>query len=175
MKPKSYTVTDMKKWKEVDFVCDISDMPEELLKDTYDIVVCTEAIEHIKDWKTAILNLMKLTKVGGFILLTSRSKGFGYHSFPNDFWRYELEDISAIFSEWDIEVLCEDLFVSPKNGFQDHYGFFLKAYKKNDVLPDLKDYLLYNIETDKRHFPNADRSTVDCKMIRTNLDYEVET
>lgn len=144
MNPLRYLGVDIEHGKGVDEICAVNDVVEKYGENAFDVVISTEAIEHIEDWRSAINNLKRICKVGGIIYLTSRSKGFGYHAFPHDHWRYELEDIAFIFDNWQIEVLCEDMF----NG--DHYGFFLKAHKVTDELIDLSEMALYNIHTDRR-------------------------
>jgi len=161
MKPLSYYGVDIEKGMYVDEICDILDLTKRFKREEFDIVVCTEVIEHVEDWRNGIKNLMEVTKVGGIMLLTSRSKGFGIHGFPKDYWRYEIEDIEKIFENWEIIALEKDLFINPNNGLQDHYGFFLKALKKNTILPDLDNHLLFNIATDPRHNPD------DSKLERT--------
>jgi SAM-dependent methyltransferase len=157
----SYYGVDIEKGMYVDEICDILDLTKRFKREEFDIVVCTEVIEHVEDWRNGIKNLMEVTKVGGIMLLTSRSKGFGIHGFPKDYWRYEIEDIEKIFENWEIIALEKDLFINPNNGLQDHYGFFLKALKKNTILPDLDNHLLFNIATDPRHNPD------DSKLERT--------
>jgi SAM-dependent methyltransferase len=155
MKPLSYIGVDIVKGPYVDEICNICELNTKFKDKQFDVVVCTEVIEHVNDWRSAIINLINITKVGGIMLLTSRSKGFGIHNFPGDYWRYEIEDIEYIFKEWEILQLCNDLFKNPNNGYiQDHFGFFLKAKKKNVLIPELNDYMLYNIKTDPRHNPN---------------------
>jgi SAM-dependent methyltransferase len=153
MKPLSYIGVDITTGPYVDEICSIYELDIKFKNRQFDIVVCTEVIEHLKDWQKAIINLMNITKIDGIILLTSRSKGFGEHNFPGDFWRYEIEDIEYIFKNWKILYLSKDLFVNPNNQLQDHYGFFLKAKKINLLIPDLDNYMLYNIKTDPRHNP----------------------
>ena len=134
------------------------------LEGQYDIVVCTETIEHIEDWRKAITNLMKALKIGGTILLSAPSKGFGKHDYPSDYWRYEIEDIEFIFKEFEIILLCENGYEPP--GRPDpvsvsvtpfiyppdikNYGFFLKAKKINNNIPDFSKHCLYNINTIRR-------------------------
>jgi len=151
--PKSYLGIDIQKGVNVDEICDVCNLTKRFNNQCFDIVVCTEVIEHVKDWRNGIINLMNVTKIGGMILLTSRSKGFGEHSFPHDYWRFEIEDIQHIFKEWEILHLCKDLFINPNNNKQDHFGFFLKAKKKNNIIPSLDNYALFNIKTDPRHNP----------------------
>ena len=131
----------------VDKVLKIEDCLNEYGPESFDVVVSTETLEHVEDWRTAINNIKSITKIGGFVLLTSRSKGFGMHAYPHDHWRYEISDIEEIFSNWDIQVLEKD------NWRGDHFGFFLKATKTtNDLIP-LNHMALYNIYTDPRHNP----------------------
>ena len=161
LNPKEYLGVDIEMGSGVDRVLNVYDLDE--LKQ-FDIVVCTEAIEHIEDWRKAITNLMKVLKIGGTMLLTSRSKGFGKHDFPNDYWRYEIEDIESIFKEFEIILLCEDEYEplgrpDPPGGVSIggiyppdiiNYGFFLKAKKINNNIPDFSEHCLYNINTDPK-------------------------
>ena len=142
--PSEYIGIDITSGPGVDMICDVTDILNKFGPERFDIIVCTEVIEHVRDWRTAILNMMQVLKLNGIIYLTSRSKGFGIHSYPSDYWRYEIEDIREIFKEFEIQVLHKDKFQN------DHFGFFLKAVKRNGALPDLTNIALYNINTDPK-------------------------
>lgn len=49
------------------FVCDVLDIPNHL---KYDLVICTEVLEHLPDPVAAMEKLSTLTKSGGYILIT---------------------------------------------------------------------------------------------------------
>jgi 2-polyprenyl-3-methyl-5-hydroxy-6-metoxy-1,4-benzoquinol methylase len=53
------------------FHCDISE--KQKFEKTYDVVVCSEVIEHLKDWKTALDNLFGMTAEKGHLILTTQS------------------------------------------------------------------------------------------------------
>jgi SAM-dependent methyltransferase len=75
---------------------------------SFDLVICTEVIEHVLDWVDAMTNLRRVLRCGGKLLITTRSKGFPYHGFPFDYWRFELSDFEDLFSDMDIVSLERD-------------------------------------------------------------------
>ncbi|MDH4120880.1 MAG: methyltransferase domain-containing protein [Deltaproteobacteria bacterium] len=139
--PKEYVGVDIQEGQGVDVVCDISSLVKKFGKDSFDVVVCTEVVEHVKDWKDAITNLKGVCKPGGIIVLTTRSKGFKYHTYPKDYWRYEVEDMRKIFEEFDTQIEQDPSMP----------GVFVKAKKKpGKKVKNLSEYALYNIVAGKR-------------------------
>ena len=75
------------------------------------------------------------------MLITTRSKGFPYHAYPHDHWRYEIEDMNEIFADCEIMDLQKDPQVP---------GVFLKARKpKSFIEKDLSRHQLYSILKNK--------------------------
>src|SRR5207253_9693337 len=110
--------------------------------ETFDIVVSTEMIEHVRNWREAISSIKQVCKPGGTLVLTTRSIGYGYHGYPYDFWRYETEDLKRIFSDFEILALEKD---------SEAPGVFLKARKpKKFSEADLSSYKLYSILLKKK-------------------------
>ena len=107
-----------------------------------DIVLCTEVLEHTRNWRKVVSNLKNLCRPGGILLVTTRSRGFHYHAYPHDFWRYETEDIRHIFSDLDIVQVERD----PRDP-----GVFVKAVRPDRfVEKDLSGFPLYSVVTGKR-------------------------
>lgn len=85
------------KWdtRQLDFVCDLYDIPEE---DGFDAVLCTEVLEHVTDPVRAVEKLVRLLRPGGVLILTapfcSLTHFAPYHfatGFSEYFYRHHLE------------------------------------------------------------------------------------
>jgi len=107
LQPSEYTGADMVAGKGVDVICNSSGLIERFGKDSFDLVISTSLIEHVRDWKAAVHNMKGVCKPGGLILLTTCAFGFQYHGYPFDFWRYELDDLKSLFSD------CQLLSLEP--------------------------------------------------------------
>ena len=100
-------------------------------------MIATELLEHVRDWRKSIKNLKHVLKPGGTLYVTTRSRGFFYHGWPYDFWRYEIDDMKMIFSDIAIRFLGSD----PQQP-----GVFLKADKPSPfVEADLSELRLYSM------------------------------
>jgi len=134
--PAEYVGIDIQDGPDVDIVCDAEDIIERFGEESFDVVISTETVEHIKDWKKVISNIKRICKPNGLILVSGRSPGYPYHPHPIDGWRYGLDDIRQIFSDCKILVLENDTQAP---------GFFVKVRKPDTFIEnDLLDYELYN-------------------------------
>nr|MCS5585836.1 class I SAM-dependent methyltransferase [Pseudomonadales bacterium] len=96
----------------LDFICDLYDIPEER---QYDVVFCSEVLEHVVDPVRAIEKLACLTKPGGRMILTAPFNSLTHFSpyhyctgFSKYFYRIHLERLG-----FDLEEL------TPNGGFFD--------------------------------------------------------
>jgi SAM-dependent methyltransferase len=107
-KPKEYVGVDIESGKFVDLLLPAGKLLEYFGAERFDVVISTELLEHVQDWRDVINNIKMVLKCGGYTYITTRSKGCPYHGAPYDFWRYELEDANNIFSDFEITAVEKD-------------------------------------------------------------------
>lgn len=94
----------------MDQVVDAEHLTEEVGPGRWDIVLTTELMEHVRDWRACMWEIAVALAPGGRLVLTTRSPGFKYHPYPEDHWRYTRDDMAAILAILDLrpEVLTDD-------------------------------------------------------------------
>jgi SAM-dependent methyltransferase len=120
LSPASYVGVDIELGPGVDEIVSVDRLLERFGKEAFDLVVSTELIEHVADWRTAVSNLKGVVCREGSLVMTTRSKGFPYHGYPDDYWRFEAADLRQIFADFHIAALEPD---------PSEPGVFLKATK----------------------------------------------
>lgn len=141
-KPGLYIGVDINFGPGVDQICLAEDITKKFGYNRFDVLICTELLEHVKNWQDVVHSIKNVIKPNGVLFLTTRSKGIRYHGFPFDFWRYELSDMEFIFSDFTIEILKADPEVP---------GVFLKASKPiNFVEKQPNKHKLYSIIQGRR-------------------------
>lgn len=122
---------------DVDHILSVHDISNFFGFSSFDFVYATEVLEHLANWKHAIKELKAVTKVGGYLLLTTRSKGYPLHGAAHgDYWRFEIDDFKFIFSDFDCISLQSD---------EQKPGVLYLGRKTNRNEPSLDRLLLYSI------------------------------
>ena len=146
LKPKKYVGIDIAAGPGVDFVADVTNLLNHFNYGSFDMVIATEVLEHVKFWRRAVSTLKHIIKPGGIVIITVPSKGCGFHGCPEDHWRYEIEDIKTIFSDF----IIEELWKSPEIE-----AIFLKAKRPDKLIEfDTSHYKLYSIMKGRRALDN---------------------
>lgn len=139
--PREYIGVDIAPGINVDFVLRCEDLIETFGNASFDVVIATEFLEHVENWKLAIGNLKSVLRSGGILFLTTRSIGFPYHPVPVDCWRYEIQDFKEIFSDFQEVSLRAD---------PEAPGVFYVGRKKGVVETNLDDFALYSMLLGRR-------------------------
>lgn len=72
---------------------------KQVKSDSYDLVVCTEVLEHVKKPWLAADEMYRVAKNNGYILLTVPCN-IKFHGCPDDFWRFiNVESLCLLFSK----------------------------------------------------------------------------
>ncbi len=106
--PAEYVGVDITPGPRVDLICDATELEGRFGQASFDVVITTEMLEHVEDWRTVIRNLKAVLRPGGWLVLTTRAPGFARHDWPADHWRYTEADLRAMFGDLDIIECVED-------------------------------------------------------------------
>lgn len=120
--PARYVGVDMTSGPGVDRVLDCTALVDEFGAGSWDVVVSTEMLEHVRDWRASIRNLIGVVAQGGLLVITTRSPGFPYHPFPEDHWRYPVAAFERLLANAHLEPI--DVREDPEAP-----GVFVKARK----------------------------------------------
>jgi hypothetical protein len=112
----------------------------------------------VREWRAVIIQFKEVLAAGGLLLLTTRSRGFPYHGFPDDFWRYEVSDFESIFSDLDCNLIAPDPSAP---------GVFLKARKPPSFeMRDIDAHALFSVVTNRVSLDVTDRDISSARARR---------
>lgn len=108
LQPSEYIGVDAAPGAGVDVVADATGLCAKFGAESFDIVLSTEMLEHVQEWRPVVQQMKELVRPGGLLLVTTRSPGFPYHPYPIDVWRYTMDDAKAIFADMELLALVSD-------------------------------------------------------------------
>ena len=106
LKPQTYLGVDIEEGPCVDKIVDCEELTIMVGHNAWDLVICTEVLEHVRDWRRCLNEMSKALTDNGVLLLTTRSPGFPYHEHPCDYWRYPVEVMGTILATLGMEELA---------------------------------------------------------------------
>lgn len=129
----SYLGVDILDGPGVDMVINVADLTKHFEKESFDLVVSTEMLEHCFDWRNAIYQILMVLKKDGILILTTRSPGFELHDYPSDYWRFTREEMYHIFKDiGDLLEIEDDLTL----GWPCGIGIVLRKTVDNNQLTE---------------------------------------
>ncbi len=118
--PNRYTV-DIDPEREPDLVGDIHNLS--LDNNSYDVVLCTEVLEHCHTPQKAIDELMRVLKPGGILILTTRFV-YPLHDIPHDYYRFTKYGLKHLFKTYvEVEIIPETEIFSAIGALMQRVGF----------------------------------------------------
>jgi len=91
-----YTGVDIREGPGVDYIGSGHDLPSLFRGDKFDVVVCTEVLEHDPAFWLTLAGIRAVLRPGGSLLLTTRGNGFGEHREPTDLWRFMPDSLEVL-------------------------------------------------------------------------------
>jgi SAM-dependent methyltransferase len=108
MNPSEYLGVDVQSGDGVDELCAAERIVERFGKNRWDLIICTEVLEHVWDWQAVVSSLKIALAQEGRLVVTKRAVGFHYHPYPYDLWRFDLADMAKVFGDLKILRLQSD-------------------------------------------------------------------
>lgn len=120
-----YSGIDMQPGKGVDHVMKATHLKYMFESSSIDIVISTEMLEHDDEFWISMMEMGRVLKPGGHLLVTARGNGFPLHSFPDDYWRFMPSGFKTLFrmASCDLMELSED----PQPGYSGLFGFGVRV------------------------------------------------
>jgi SAM-dependent methyltransferase len=117
-----YVGVDVVASPSADIVGPVESLPVE--DDSFDIVLCTQVLEHVDDPATAVHELHRVTKPGGRVLASTHGV-MVFHPNPNDYWRWTHTGLRRLF---DLNGDWQTIDVEPGAGTAAGLGLLLARF-----------------------------------------------
>jgi len=98
----------------IDYVGSVEDIPVDA--DEFDIVICQEVLEHVKNPVQAMSEIRRVLKKGGSAYIQLPFI-IGLHPCPNDYWRFSEEGIEELALSVGMTSIESGMTVGPAVGF----------------------------------------------------------
>ena len=91
---------------QVDIIADAHDLSE-IPDASYEVILCTEVLEHLHTPAKAIAEFHRVLQPGGLLLLSTRFV-FPLHDVPGDYYRYTKYGLQHLLQGWEIVEIVDE-------------------------------------------------------------------
>lgn len=109
LKPEYYVGIDIAMGPGVDRVLNVNRLIEAYGKKKWDLVICTEMLEHCSEWQGAVYEMKESLDVGGSLLITTVGPGFPNHDWPGDYWRFTQVVMEEALIDLNAQIYIKDV------------------------------------------------------------------
>lgn len=108
-----------------DYIVDLCNNNSDVIKnETFDIVICTEVLEHTKNPFKVVEELYRITKKNGLVCV-STPFNFRIHGPLPDNWRFTIHGLNTLFESYS-EINVKELSDSDRDLMPIHYTLIAK-------------------------------------------------
>jgi SAM-dependent methyltransferase len=101
-KKSTIKTLDINPESNADYIVDLCINNEDKIKDnTFDLIICTEVLEHVNNPFFVVNELKRILKIGGIVAI-STPFNFRIHGPLPDNWRFTIHGLKVLFSEFEI-------------------------------------------------------------------------
>jgi len=110
-------------YNNLDAIAGLEDIPFQA--DLFDLVLCTQVLEHVREPQLVLEELFRVIKPGGRLCLTA-PQGWGVHQAPFDFFRYTNYGLEHLLRKAGFEIVK----ITPSCGFFGYLANRLTMFPK---------------------------------------------
>jgi len=110
-------------YSKIDIVSSLDCLPFEA--DRFDLIICTQVLEHVQDPQRVLTEICRTLKPGG-VVLVSAPQGWGVHQAPHDYFRFTRYGLSHLLSRAGFEKIT----ITPSSGYFGYLANRLTVFPK---------------------------------------------
>jgi SAM-dependent methyltransferase len=110
-------------YSKIDVASSLDCLPFE--SDIFDIIICTQVLEHVREPQRVLDELSRILKRGGVVLI-SAPQGWGVHQAPHDYFRFTCYALSYLLEQAGFEQIS----IRPSSGYFGYLANRLTVFPK---------------------------------------------
>lgn len=122
-----YVGVDIRPGVGVDQVCDSHMLVLKFGVRKFDVLVCTETLEHDSLFWRSLEQFYEVLSSDGCLILTTRGFGYPKHDHPSDYWRFSPEGLRSALKWAGFKV---EICGGPEQDWEGALGTHALAYKR---------------------------------------------